>query len=275
MTMSSIEQLKMKQWAYEIRLIAEDWHKTDLKFMSAILGITEEQIGDRVHRLLGAGYLDNCSIDIDSKELIVKDNARERDDMDYDQDAFIRCKKCGTLISCQDRYCHFCGKPNKNHRVYVEKVQDFDDAYTGIKRGIRMIKSCSDGIDDTELTEGLDDLVYKARKMCDYVSDNKELQQDTDVNRLLDFYMPKVFESIDDFHELYEKEEDQAAMDGIKDELKYTVNAVNDVFDDIFDKINNEKIMDLSTDLISLRNMIELNGSGKKSTEPFMNDGCL
>ena len=266
--MNSIEQLKMKQWAYEVRLIAEDYHRTDLKFMSAILGVSEEQISDRILRLTGAGYLDNCSVDFDSKELVMKGNTKERDDIDYDANAFVRCRKCGTLISCRDRFCLFCGKPNKHYIARVEKVQDFDDAYSGVKRGIRMVRLCSDGMDDTELTEGLDAMISKTRKMCDYVSDNDELQNDPDVNRLLDFYLPKTFESINDFYELYEREEDQDVMDNINDELKYTVNAVNDVFDDIFDKINNEKIMDLSTDLISLRNMIELNSSGKEELKP-------
>ena len=91
--MNSIEQLKMKQWAYEVRLIAEDFRRTDLKFMSAILGVSEEQISDRVLRLMGAGYLDNCSVDYDSKELIMKENTRERDDIDYDANAFVRCRK--------------------------------------------------------------------------------------------------------------------------------------------------------------------------------------
>ena len=158
------------------------------------------------------------------------------------------CPYCGKEIPSGVTYCYYCGRSLAEYKrieaVRTESIESIDAALVGIEKGIHR---------DNILK--IKDLTDKILRKYEDEPENHESYE-----KFIEYYLPKTVSAIGHYHTLCSLNNLDSEELRIKKQFEDSLALMAEAFENIFNRVSTEGLLDISTDVTVLENILKQEG---------------
>lgn len=141
------------------------------------------------------------------------------------------------------------------------KAQEHPEVYAVVSNGeeyIRRIRKANDELPGEEVSQKLDRLEAVSVKIFDYVEQHPEKL--SEIRRFLNYYLPTTLKLVGAYQRFESQPVQGETIVSAKAEILDTLDTINVAFENLFDRLFQEDVLDISTDISALETMLANEG---------------
>lgn len=158
----------------------------------------------------------------------------------------------------------------------VERERD-SQLETAIREGngyIRQIRRANEGIPGQEISQKLDRLETVISRIYDYLSDHPDKLPE--MRRFMEYYLPTTLKLVNAYAEFNSQPVQGENIRKAKQEIEASLDKINFAFENMFDQLFQEDVLDISSDISALSAMLAQEGlMGSEFTKKETTDGWM
>ena len=160
----------------------------------------------------------------------------------------VECPFCGKEIPSEINYCFYCGRPLQEYKkieaVRLDSIRRIDESLEGIGEGAHR------------------DNILKIRDLTDKILRNyeKEPENHESYDKFIENYLPKTVSAIEHYHTLCSLTDLDPEERRIMSQFENSLAMLADAFSNILNRVSTEGLLDISTDITVLENILKQEG---------------
>lgn len=169
----------------------------------------------------------------------------------YDPAAFgppTECPYCGKEVPSGVNFCYYCGRSLAEYKrieaVRTTSIENIDASLEGIDKGVHR---------DNILA--IRDLTDKILRKYEDEPENSESYE-----KFIEYYLPKTVAAIGHYHTLCSLNNLDSEEKRIKKQFEDSLALMAEAFENIFNRVSTEGLLDISTDVTVLENILKQDG---------------
>ncbi|MBQ3321578.1 MAG: 5-bromo-4-chloroindolyl phosphate hydrolysis family protein [Firmicutes bacterium] len=160
----------------------------------------------------------------------------------------MECPFCGKEIPSEINYCFYCGRALQGYKK-IEAVR---------KDSLSRMNNSLDGIGEGAHRDN----ILKIRDLADKILRNyeKEPEDHESYDKFIENYLPKTVSAIEHYHTLCNLNNLDHEEERIKAQFENSLAMLADAFSNILNRVSTEGLLDISTDITVLENILKQEG---------------
>lgn len=160
----------------------------------------------------------------------------------------MKCPFCGKEIPSEINFCFYCGRNLQGYKkieaVRKDSISRIDESLEGLSEGPHR------------------DNILKIRNLTDKILKNyeKEPEDHESYDKFISNYLPKTVSAIEHYHTLCNLNNLDREEERIKVQFENSLAMLADAFSNILNRVSTEGLLDISTDITVLENILKQEG---------------
>lgn len=160
----------------------------------------------------------------------------------------VACPYCGKEIPSEVNYCYYCGRSLTEYKrieaVRTASLESIDASLEGISEGTHR------------------DNILEVRDLTDKILRKYEAEPENheSYEKFIEYYLPKTVSAIKHYHTLCGLNNLDGEEKRIKKQFEDSLELMSEAFSNIFNRVSTEGLLDISTDISALENILKQEG---------------
>ena len=160
----------------------------------------------------------------------------------------MTCPYCGKEVPSEHNYCFYCGRSLADYKrieaVRTASLESIDESLEGIGKGVHR------------------DNILMVRDYTDKILRKYETEPENpeSYEKFIEYYLPKTVSAIGHYHTLCSLNNLDAEEQRIKKQFEDSLALMAEAFENIFNRVSTEGLLDISTDVSALENILKQDG---------------